>query len=244
MAAQWVSTDSSGMPRRVKEEGLTGVRFHRVSPDGEQGFPGTMDVNVTYWLTDNNTVRVEYEATTDKPTVVNLSNHTYFNLKGNEGGYVMDHLLQVEADTCIQNNAQFCPDILRHVDGSPFDFREPHRVDYRIDMPDEHLRIMRGMSACWAVRNWDGTLRKAADLYDRKSGRGMQTWTTRAKHCSHSPEGVSTVHIKGNTGRSRSSVVCSWRPSTFPTARISHVFRARSSDRARNIVPLRNSVFT
>ena len=71
-----------------------------------------------------------------------------------------------------------CPDILRHVDGSPFDFREPHRVDYRIDMPDEHLRIMRGMSACWAVRNWDGTLRKAADLYDRKSGRGMQTWTT------------------------------------------------------------------
>lgn len=162
----------------VKEDGRTGVKFHRVSPDGEQGFPGTMDVNVTYWLTDNNTVRVEYEATTDKTTVVNLSNHTYFNLKGNEGGYVMDHLLQVEADTCIQNNAQFCPDILRHVDSSPFDFREPHRVDYRIDMPDEHLRIMRGMSACWAVRNWDGTLRKAADLYDSKSGRGMQTWTT------------------------------------------------------------------
>lgn len=162
----------------VKEDGRTGVKFHRISPDGEQGFPGTMEVNVTYWLADNNIIRIEYEATTDKPTVVNLSNHTYFNLKGNEGGYVMDHLLQVEADTCIQNNAQFCPDILRHVNGSPFDFREPHRVDYRIDMPDKHLQIMRGMSACWAVRGWDGTLRKAADLYDRKSGRGMQTWTT------------------------------------------------------------------
>lgn len=155
-----------------------GVRFHRLSPDGEQGYPGNLDVYVTYWLTDDNTIRIEYRATTDKPTVVNLSNHTYFNLKGNEGGYVMDHLLQVEADTCVQNNAQFCPDILRPVENSPFDFRTPHRVDYRIDMPDEHLRIMRGMSACWVIRKWDGSLRKAADLYERRSGRGMETWTT------------------------------------------------------------------
>lgn len=61
---------------------------------------------------------------------------------------------------------------------SPFDFREPHRVDYRIDMPNEHLRIMKGMSACWAIRGWDGSLRKAADLYDKTSGSGVETWTT------------------------------------------------------------------
>lgn len=82
----------------------------------------------------------------DRPTVVNLSNHTHY-----------------------------CPDLLLPVDGSPFDFREPHRIDYRIDMPNEHLRIMKGMSACWAVRDWDGTLRKAADLYDEVSGRGLET---------------------------------------------------------------------
>ncbi len=162
----------------VTKDDRAGVRFHRLSPDGDQGYPGNMDAWVTYWLTDDNTVKAEYEAVTDKPTVVNLSNHTYFNLKGDEGCYVMDHLLQVEADTCVQNNTHFCPDKLLPVEGSPFDFREPHRVDYRIDMENEHLRIMHGMSACWVLRGWDGTLRKAADLYDRKSGRGVETWTT------------------------------------------------------------------
>ena len=152
----------------VQEEGRAGVRFHRLSPDGEEGYPGNMDAWVTYWLTDDNVVKAEYEATTDSPTVVNLSNHTYFNLKGDEGGYVMEHLLQVDADTCVQNNTHFCPDKLLPVEGSPFDFREPHRVDYRIDMDNEHLRIMHGMSACWVLRDWDGSLRRAADLYDRK----------------------------------------------------------------------------
>ncbi len=162
----------------VREQGRIGVRFHRVSPDGEQGFPGNLDVYVTCWLTDDNVLRLEYDATTDKPTVVNLSNHSYFNLRGEESGYVMEHILQVEADSCIQNNLHFCPDLILPVEGSPFDFRQPHRVDYRIDMPNEHLRIMKGMSACWMVRDWDGSLRKAADLYDRHTGRGVQTWTT------------------------------------------------------------------
>ncbi|MBE6251100.1 MAG: hypothetical protein E7111_05540 [Bacteroidales bacterium] len=162
----------------LKEKGRVGVRFYRLSPDGEQGFPGNMHAYVTYWLTDDNVVKIEYDATTDKPTVVNLSNHTYFNLRGSRPSNVMKHFLQVEADTCVQNNTHYCPDILRPVEGSPFDFRQPHRIDYRIDMPDEHLRLMKGMSACWVIRDWDGTLRKAADLYDEASGRGVQTWTT------------------------------------------------------------------
>ena len=162
----------------IVEESRVGVRFHRLSPDGEQGFPGNMHAYVTYWLTDDNVVKLEYDATTDKPTVVNLSNHTYFNLRGKEGCYVMEHLLQVEADTCVQNNTHFCPDKLLHVQGTPFDFRQPQRVDYRIDMPNDHLRIMKGMSACWVIRDWDGSLRKAADLYDKRTGRGVETWTT------------------------------------------------------------------
>ena len=162
----------------VRQDGMSGVRFHRLSPDGEQGFPGNLDCYVTYWLTDDNTVRCEYEAVTDAPTVVNLSNHTYFNLKGSAGGYVMDHLLTVEADTAVQNNLQYCPDLLLPVDGTPFDFREPRRVDYRLDMPNRQLEIMHGMSACWVLRDWDGTLRKAADLYEPRCGRGVETWTT------------------------------------------------------------------
>ncbi len=155
-----------------------GVRFHRLSPDGEGGFPGNCDCYVTFWWTEDNVCRIVYEATTDKSTVVCMSNHTYFNLKGSEPSYVMDHLLRVNSDTCIQNNTHFCPDLVLSVEGTPFDFREPHRVDYRLDKPSKQLEIMHGMSACWAIRDYDGTLRCASDLYDAGSGRGVQTWTT------------------------------------------------------------------
>lgn len=163
----------------VSAPGRAGVKMHRLSPDGESGFPGNCDCSVTYWLTEDNTVKVEYAATTDKPTVINLSNHSFFNMHGaRHGSYVMEQLLTVEADSCIQNNLQMCPDLILAVEGTPFDFREPHRVDYRLDHPSRHLEIMHGMSACWCVRDWDGTMRKAADLYDRRSGRGVETWTT------------------------------------------------------------------
>lgn len=181
------------------EEDRVGVRFARMSTDGEAGFPGNCECSVTYWLTNDNVVKVEYEAATDKPTVVNLSNHTYFNLKGNEGGYVMEHLLCVEADSCIQNNLQLCPDIVMPVEGTPFDFKEPHRVDYRLDMPSKHLEIMRGMSACWVVRNWDSSLRRVADLYDRHSGRGVQVWTTEPALLTYTGRGFNGA-IKGKYG--------------------------------------------
>lgn len=175
----------------VIESNRAGVRFSRLSPDGEQGYPGNLTAVVTYWLTEDNTVKLEYEATTDKPTVVNLSNHTYFNLKGSKGGYVMDHLFTVEADQCIQNNLQYCPDLILPVEGSPFDFRKPQRVDYRIDMDNEHLKIMHGMSACWIVRDYDGSLRKAADLYEPISGRGVQTWTNEPALLTYTGRGFS-----------------------------------------------------
>lgn len=174
-----------------REEGRVGVRFHRLSPDGEAGFPGNMDATVTYWLTDANTVSMEYSATTDKPTVINLSNHTYFNMRGAEGSYIMEQQLQVDADTCVQNNLHFCPDLLLPVEDSPFDFREPHRVDYRIDMPNRHLEIMHGMSACWVLRDWDGTLRRAASLYDPVTGRGVEAWTTEPALLTYTGRGFS-----------------------------------------------------
>lgn len=176
----------------IEEQGRAGVRFSRLSPDGEEGYPGNCLCHVTYWWDEGNVCRIEYEAVTDKPTVINLSNHAYFNLKGSEGGYVMDHLLTVDADSCIQNNSQYCPDYVLPVEGTPFDFRKPQRVDYRIDMPHEHLRIMKGMSACWKLNGFKGNrtdgskgcmdstavLFKAAELYEPRCGRGMETWTT------------------------------------------------------------------
>ena len=162
----------------LQETDRAGVRFTRLSPDGEGGFPGNLACSVTYWWDDAGVCRIEYSAVTDAPTVVNLSNHTFFNLKGSRGGYVMDHLLTVHADSCIQNNTHFCPDLVLPVDGTPFDFRTPHRVDYRIDRPSRQLEIMHGMSACWVLDGYGSSLRKAADLYEPRCGRGVETWTT------------------------------------------------------------------
>lgn len=163
----------------VTGEGCAGVRFKRLSPDGEEGFPGNLDCTVTYWWSDDNVFRIEYEAVTDKPTVVNLSNHTYFNLKGQTGGYVMDHILQVDADRYLPNTSHFVPKgDAEPVAGTPFDMREPHRVDYAIDTPNEHLRTMFGFSVCWVLDKPLGEFGKVADLYEPRSGRGVETWTT------------------------------------------------------------------
>lgn len=163
----------------LREKDRVGVRFWRVSPDGEQGFPGNLDVSVVYWLTNDNVVKVEYSAMTDKPTVVNLSNHTFFNVKGaSKNAYVQDLLFKVNADSTILNNSHFCPKKVLAVDGTPFDFKTLHRVDYRIDMPNEQLYLMKGMSACWCIKDWTGALQYAAELYDPICGRGLELWTT------------------------------------------------------------------
>lgn len=163
----------------VLEKKRSGVRFTRMSPHGEEGYPGNLHCTVTYWWTKDNTFKIEYEATTDKTTIVNMSNHTYFNLKGLGKGNVMDHILWVNADYYFQNNEQFVPDgAMLSVEGTPFDMREPRNIDYAIDTPNEHFRIMKGFSVCWVLRDWNNTLSKAADLWDSHYGRGVETWTT------------------------------------------------------------------
>ena len=172
---------SAGFDRRLWSAELPGgacVRMNYLSPDGEEGYPGNLSCSVTYSLSEDNVLSLEYEAVTDRATVVNLSNHAFYNLAGSSSRYVMDQLLSVDADSCIVNNRQYCPRDVVPVDGTPFDFRSAHRVDYRLDMPDEHLALMRGMSACWLLCGYDGTLRHAATLTDPQSGRTLELWTT------------------------------------------------------------------
>jgi len=163
----------------VVEKERSGVKFTRMSPDGEEGYPGNLDCAVTYWWTVDNVLKIEYEATTDKPTIVNLSNHTYFNLQGQGKGNVMDHTICVNSDYYFRNNEQYVPDgAMQPVEGTPFDMREPHRIDYAIDRPNDHFNLMKGFSVCWMLRDWDGSLAMAADLWDSHYGRGVETWTT------------------------------------------------------------------
>ena len=158
----------------LSEDTRCGVRFTRLSPDREAGFPGNLQCSVTYWWTDDNVCDIVYEAVTDRTTVVNLSNHTYFNMKGSKAGYVMEHILMVDSDSCIFNSRQFVPEQILAVGGTPLDFRVPRRMDSMLEK-EYGQKVMVGS---WIIRNWDGSLRKIADMYDPYGGRGVEIWST------------------------------------------------------------------
>ncbi len=163
----------------VKEKDRAGIRFTRLSPDGEEGYPGNLACTVTYWWDNDNRWKVEYEAVTDAPTIVNMSNHTYFNLRGEGKSYVMDNIMQVDADYYLPNTPWFTPIGLKEpVEGTPFDMRSPARVDHAIDTPSEAINTMHGFSTTWVLRDYDGTLRRVADLYQPDSGIGIELSTT------------------------------------------------------------------
>jgi aldose 1-epimerase len=154
--------------------------FH-ASPDGDQGFPGALRVSVRYALTGDGAIRLDYEAETDRPTVVNLTNHAYFNLAG--GGDVLDHVLTVAADRFTPVDAAMIPTgELRPVAGTPLDFRAPARIGARVDEPgDEQLRIAGGYDHNFVLRPpppGGPALRFAARLEEPARGLCMEVWTT------------------------------------------------------------------
>jgi len=151
-----------------------------VSADGEEGFPGEMKVTATYSLNEQNELKLEYRATTSKPTVLNLTNHSYFNLSGNDARDVMGNLVTLHAARYTPVDATLIPTGERRaVAGSPFDFRAPHRVGDRIrDAKDQQIRFGRGYDHNFIVDGNAGTLRPAAVVQDPASGRTMEMSVT------------------------------------------------------------------
>jgi aldose 1-epimerase len=148
-----------------------------VDPDGDSGFPGRLRVVVTYTLTNDNVLRVDYRATTDKKTIANLTNHSYFNLAG--GGTVLGHLLTVNADAFTPGDGANAPTgEVRPVAGTPFDFRTPTPIGLHIDAPDPLLKQVHGYGLNFRLKGTPGTMRLGARLEDPKSGRVMEEWTT------------------------------------------------------------------
>lgn len=156
-----------------------GLKLHYLSPDGEEGYPGNLDVNVTYTLSNDNALRIDYEATTDKPTILNLTNHAYYNLNGTKST-ALDEVLMLNADSYLPVDSTIIPTgQVLPVAGTPMDFLKPTAVGARINADFEQLKLVHGgYDHCW-VLNTGGDLSKlAASVYDPESGRFMEVFTT------------------------------------------------------------------
>ena len=161
----------------VSKAGARGVALSYTSKDGEENYPGTLQATVTYWLTDANELIWEATATTDKPTVINLAHHTYWNLSGDPTKPITGETLMLAADAYLPTDAGLIPTgVLAPVAGTPMDFRTPTTVGARINDAFEALKLAGGYDHCWVLRKGPG-VRLAAVVKDLSSGRIMEVLT-------------------------------------------------------------------
>lgn len=170
------------MAKEVPSKEGVAVEFTYVSPDGEEGFPGTMTVTVLFTLLNTkNELRIDYSASTDKPTVVNLTNHSYFNLAGQGNGDILSQTLQLNASKFLPVDSGLIPTgELRNVKNTPFDFTRPVAIGARINGEDEQLKLGRGYDHNWVLDRKTGFsgMELAAIARDPKSGRELEVLTT------------------------------------------------------------------
>lgn len=160
-------------------DGEPSLELGLLSPHGEEGYPGTLTVTVTYTVRNDQALRIDYTAVSDKPTVVNLTNHSYFNLSGDPASTILDHELMIAADAFTPVDDVLIPTgEIRPVEGTPLDFREMTPIGDRINADYDQIRVAGGLDHNWVVRGEPGHLRLAARVRDPGSRREMAVYTT------------------------------------------------------------------
>ena len=159
-------------------ENSNSVCFSLVSPDGDQGFPGEFNVNVTYTLTDDNGIKIEYVGNCDKDTVANMTNHSYFNLAGHNSGTAMNQELYINSDKYIEvDNEQIPTGNFINVENTPLDFRTPKKLSKDINDNYEQLKYTNGFDHSFVINKTSDGIEKVATLSDENSGRTMDVYT-------------------------------------------------------------------
>lgn len=165
--------------REFENKADIGLKLTYMSPDGEEGYPGNLSVTVNYTLTDANELRIDYLAVTDKPTVANLTNHTYFNLSGNATGDILGHKLMIKANEFTPVDEKLIPTgELRSVKGTPMDFGQPVAIGARIGQDDKQLILGKGYDHNWVLNKDTDEFALAARANDPGSGRTVEVYTT------------------------------------------------------------------
>lgn len=183
------------------------VRFRLASPDGDQGYPGAVKAEVLYTVTAGNELKIDYTATADRPTPINLAHHSYFNLAGADSGDVLGHALQLSAGSYTPLDAKMIPTgKVVPVAGTPFDFRRPMPIGDRLKT---HPEVAEGYDLSYPLDQADGTLRHAATLSEPTSGRVMEVWTTQPAIVLYTGNYLDgTVRGKGGTIYRKHAGIC------------------------------------
>ena len=154
------------------------VSFNLISPDGDQGFPGEFNITVTYTLTDNNELKIEYNGKSNKDTIANMTNHSYFNLAGHNNGTTLNQNLWINADKFVEVDNELIPTgNLVEVNNTPMDFTTSKKIGYEIDADFEQLKLTGGYDHAYVINKTQNGIEKIAVLSDENSGRTMEVYT-------------------------------------------------------------------